>query len=142
MPQLDRIILLHQIFWLVFVFIFIYFFTVVKILPTITKIFKSRFFIIQSNLEFLNNLKVEELEFINNFQRILYEGMILSRKLVSKNFSSSEEKFNLYSKEFFKLVNLNKTLFRYLYFYFIYKNKIFNKSFIFPILGSFSKKQI
>nr|UNJ18906.1 ATP synthase F0 subunit 8 [Cyanidiaceae sp.] len=142
MPQLDQIILLSQIFWLVFVFIFIYFFTVVKILPIMIKIFKVRFFVVQSNLEFINSLKTEELELINQFQSVLYKSVILSKELILKDFNLLEEKFDFYSKELTELTNLNKTLFKYLYLYFIFTNKIFNESFKFPILGSFCKKQI
>lgn len=111
MPQLDVLIILPQIFWLIVFFSFFYFILTYYFLPFFLKTINSRKY-------FLENNKITENKLIND--------VLIKRKLVSKELNSNfnkiksilfirliHTKFNFYKKPFnteFSKLN-NKILF-------------------------------
>lgn len=64
MPQLDRVVVFTQIFWIVIFFSTTYFIITIFILPRIIKIIKIRFFFIKINSTLIHSLKIEELNYL------------------------------------------------------------------------------
>lgn len=59
MPQLDKLIVLPQIFWLIILFTLFYFITTFYFLPILISGIKSKKYFLESNLTFNTNLTTE-----------------------------------------------------------------------------------
>nr|AHX02535.1 ATP synthase F0 subunit 8 [Schizymenia dubyi] len=97
MPQLDRIIIFTQIFWLFTVFTIVYTILVHYFLPKFLKSLKSR-----KEIVLVNSLEVESLsKKITQKQKLLTEllhkNLILVKNILTSNFNSLEtdKKLNL-----------------------------------------------
>jgi hypothetical protein len=97
MPQLDRVIIFTQIFWLFVILSSSYIILTHFFLPLFIKSLKSRDMVIQSNLDESKNIKEEFLRsqfFINS---ILGEGLSTIRFFYSKEFLLKNLSKNLLS---------------------------------------------
>lgn len=107
MPQLDNLIVLPQIFWLIFIFTIFYFLTTFYFLPKLLKSIKSRKYFLEHN-NLLNSTLVKQVfgkrkNLINN---------LLEDFLVIKNFMFGQIlntklniKYEPFRKKYVKLIN-------------------------------------
>lgn len=97
MPQLDRIIIFTQIFWLFIVFTIVYTILIHYFLPKFLKSLKSR-----KEIVLVNSLEVESLskKIIQKqklLTELLHKNLILVKNILTSNFNSLEtdKKLNL-----------------------------------------------
>lgn len=124
MPQLDRAIILTQVFWLIIILIGSYILIIFQILPRLFKSLKVRVQLINKNLNNIEQFKKEQVSSINKFQFILCKSLVQARKL-------SLNQLNFFKYELFNTINhsneqlnLDKTLVKFVNFIPVYKTSV------------------
>ena len=102
MPQLDTMTFLSQIFWLVIIFGFFYLTVLNNILPSISRILKTRKKKLEHNKDAMYSLGDEKGETLSGYDSLLSEGLEVSRK----GLSNSLQEGDTWIKS--SLVNINK----------------------------------
>jgi len=102
MPQLDTVTFLSQIFWLVIIFGAFYLTVLTDILPSFSRVLKSRLKKLKSNKDAMYSLGDEKGETLSGYDSLLSEGLEVSRK----GLSNSLQEGDTWIKS--SLVNINK----------------------------------
>lgn len=105
MPQLDKLIILPQIFWLIILFSLFYFLTTFYFLPTLLKFIKSRKYFLNNNNTLSEALSIKSSEkrkiitvsLLQDFSKI---RSLIFNKITSSSFSFRDDVFKPKYKKF------------------------------------------
>nr|WFG74031.1 ATP synthase F0 subunit 8 [Cavernulicola chilensis] len=98
MPQLDRTIIITQVFWLTLTFASVYILIVHKVLPNLLRTLKLRTQVADANLNSIEKFKNEQSLITNKSREILYESLLKTRKLSIKQMSIYKSELNRLTK--------------------------------------------
>lgn len=108
MPQLDNLIVLPQIFWLIFVFTLFYFLITFYFLPILVKSIKSRKYFLEHNNKLNSVLLKQVFDKRKNLISILSKDFFTIKNLMFGQILSTKSsiKYEPFKKKYIKLVDL------------------------------------
>lgn len=109
MPQLDKLIVLPQIFWLIILFTFFYFLTTFYFLPVLLRFIKSRKYFLNNNNTLNIDLSVESFEKRKNLMVLLFQDFssiksLIFSKITNLNFNFKDDILISKYKKFINLI--------------------------------------
>nr|UNJ18872.1 ATP synthase F0 subunit 8 [Cyanidioschyzonaceae sp. 1 FvB-2021] len=124
MPQLDRVIVFTQIFWLLIVILVAYNFVIQLILPNSFRILRTRTRFIK---DLFNNIEVLNKEQDDQFKKTIklnknYISVVKNLVLMQNEFY--DKVLTNYYKKFFMKTNFNKVIFTHINFIQLYKDLV------------------
>ncbi|BBU60046.1 ATP synthase F0 subunit 8 (mitochondrion) [Cyanidioschyzon merolae] len=124
MPQLDRVIIVTQIFWLLLIMIVAYSFVIKRILPSSFRILKIRENFIKDLILNVEKLNKEQNTQLKNTIKLNQHYINLIKNIILVQNKFYDEILSNYYKIFIKKINLKETFFTYASFMQLYKNLI------------------
>nr|AIA61059.1 ATP synthase F0 subunit 8 [Cyanidiaceae sp. MX-AZ01] len=124
MPQLDRVIVFTQIFWLLIVILVAYNFVIQLILPNSFRILRTRTRFVKN---LFNDIEILNKEQDDQFKKIMklnknYVSVVKNLILIQNEFY--DKILTNYYKKFFMKINFNKVIFTHINFIQLYKNLV------------------
>ena len=90
MPQLDTVTFLSQLFWLVIIFGTFYLTVLTDILPSFSRVLKSRLKKLKSNKDAIYSLGDEKGETLAGYDKLLSKGLEVSRNSLGNSLSAGD----------------------------------------------------
>lgn len=107
MPQLDNLIILSQIFWLILIFFTFYFFTTYYFLPLVLKSIKSRKYFLEQNTSYNFILTQQIYQKRKNLMGILFKDFLNIKYLIFNKILNTKLNFKhkFLKQKYTKLIN-------------------------------------
>nr|YP_009968184.1 ATP synthase F0 subunit 6 [Cyanidiococcus yangmingshanensis]QMX77285.1 ATP synthase F0 subunit 6 [Cyanidiococcus yangmingshanensis] len=127
MPQLDRVIIFTQIFWLLIIILVAYSFIILKILPNSFRIMKLRNNFSKSLFTSMEKLNEEQIYQSKKIIELNHNYINLLKHMLSTQSTFYEKILIKYYKLFFGKITFNEKFFNYVVLMYLYKNLIQKK---------------
>ena len=126
MPQLDKVTLFSQVFWLIFLYFFFFLVFLRYYLPKFSKLFKIRYYYLSSRSS-SNEEKNKSLRDFSYFSSILSKFNILLKENLSSTLDNYNSVIKSYNSTFLKKIN---NLFIAVYVYNCLKFNLYKKLYL------------
>nr|QNR39885.1 ATP synthase F0 subunit 8 [Cyanidiococcus yangmingshanensis]UNJ18946.1 ATP synthase F0 subunit 8 [Cyanidioschyzonaceae sp. 2 FvB-2021] len=127
MPQLDRVIIFTQIFWLLIIILVAYSFIIMKILPNSFRIMKLRNNFSKSLFISMDKLNEEQIYQSKKIVELNHNYINLLKCMLLTQSMFYEKILIKYYKLFFGKITFNEKFFNYVVLMYLYKNLIQKK---------------